>query len=219
MGKTGFHIEAIRATFKRKFIAGLFVSIPAIITILVIEWLFRFVDGLLSPAIDTIVGKHIPGLGFVATVVMIFLLGMISTNVVGRKVLDWLEKGILRIPLFRSIYSPTKQLMDAFSSNSRAAFKSFVIVEYPRPGLYAFGFLTNESVLKTSEGGCENVLNAVYVPTNHLYLGDIVLTKKEDIINTNIPIEEGVRIILSGGIATPQTILTVKDPTWEVKKG
>lgn len=208
MEKTGFYMESIRATFKRKFIAGLFVSIPVIITILVLGWFFRFIDGLLSPAIDEIVGRHIPGLGFVSTIVMIFLLGLISTNVVGRKVLNWIEKGILHIPFFRTIYSPTKHLVDAFSANSRRAFKKFVIVEYPRPGLYAFGFLTSECILKATEGGCDKALNAVFVPTNNLYLGEIILTKKEDIIETDIPIEDGIKIILSAGIATPKTILT-----------
>ena len=208
MEKTGFYMGSIRATFKRKFIAGLFVSIPAIITILVLEWFFRFVDGLLSPALDSMLGRHFPGLGFVATILMIFLLGIISTNVVGRKVLDWLEKGILRIPFFRSIYSPTKQLVDAFSPDSHTSFKKFVIVEYPRQGLYSFGFLTNECVLKTPEGDCKESLSSVYVPTNHLYLGEIIMARKEDIINTGISIEEGVKIILSGGIATPHTILT-----------
>lgn len=212
MEKTGFYMGSIRATFRRKFIAGLLVSIPAVVTIAVLVWLFRFIDGLLSPAIEEVVGRHLPGLGFVATIVIIFLLGLISTNVVGRKVIDLLERGILRIPLFRSIYSPTKQLVDAFSPDSRTAFKKFVIVEYPRPGLYSFGFLTNECILRTSEEGCEEALNAVYIPTNHLYLGDIVLTKKEDIISTGIPIEEGVKIILSGGIATPHMIITEADP-------
>jgi len=206
--KTGLHIESIKSTFKRKFIAGLFVSVPAIITILVLGWFFRFVDGLLSPALDGIIGRHISGLGFAATIVMIFLLGLISTNVVGRKVLNWIEKAIMHIPLFRTIYSPTKHLIDAFSSNSRKAFKRFVIVEYPRPGLYAFGFLTNECILKTAEGISDKALSAVYVPTNNLYLGEIILTKKEDIIITDIPIEDGIKIILSAGIATPQIIST-----------
>lgn len=207
MEKPGFHIGSIRSTFKRKFIAGLFISIPAIITFLVLEWFFRFVDGLLSPALDSVLGRHIPGLGFVATIVMVFLLGMISTNVVGRKVLNWIERGILHIPLFRTIYSPTKHLVDAFSPESRSAFKKFVIVEYPKPGLYSFGFLTNECVLKATEEGCDKALSAVYIPTNNLYLGNIVLTRKEDIIDTAIPIEDGVKIILSAGISTPPTIL------------
>ncbi len=207
MEKTGFYIGSIKATFKRKFIAGLFISIPAIITFLVLEWFFRFVDGLLSPTLDSILGRHIPGLGFVATIVMIFLLGIISTNVVGRKVLNWIETGMLHIPLFRAIYSPTKHLVDALSPESRSAFKKFVIVEYPKQGLYSFGFLTNECVLKATEEGCDKALSAVYIPTNNLYLGNIVLTRKEDIIDTAIPIEEGVKIILSAGISTPPTIL------------
>lgn len=224
MEKKGFYIGSIRATFKRKFIAGLFVSIPVIITILLLEWFFRFVDGLLSPALDSMLGRHIPGLGFAVTIVMIFLLGIISTNVVGRKVLNWIEKAALHIPLFRTIYSPTKYFVDALSPDSRSAFKKFVIVEYPRQGLFAFGFLTNECVLKATEEGCDKTLSAVYVPTNNLYLGEIILTRKEDIINTNISIEDGVKIILSAGIATPKMISIEANPVREeslngIKKG
>ena len=201
-------MESITVTFKRKFIAGLFVSIPVIITIIVLKLVFDFVDGLLSPAVDGLLGRHIPGFGFAVTIALIFLLGIISTNVFGRKVINWIEKGILHIPLFKSIYSPTKHLVDAFSTDNRSAFKKFVIVEYPRQGLYAFGFLTNECVLKTYDGSCDKALSAVYIPTNNLYLGEIILTKKEDIIITSIPIEDGIKIILSAGIATPHIILS-----------
>lgn len=201
-------MESIRVTFKKKFIAGLLVCIPAIITIVILEWLFRFIDGLLSPAIEGIIGRHVPGLGFVATIVMIFLLGLISTNVVGRKVLIWLEGWILRVPILKTIYNPTKQLVDALSPENRGAFKDFVIVEYPRAGLYSFGFLTKEAVLKAGGDSPESEkgLCAVYIPTNHLYLGDIVLVKKEDIIYTGIPIDQGIKIIISGGITTPSTL-------------
>lgn len=209
MEKPGFHIGSIRSTFKRKFIAGLLVSIPAVVTIAVLVGLFRFIDGLLSPVIEEITGRHLPGLGFVATIMIILLLGMISTNVVGRKVLMWLEKWILRMPILRTIYNPTKQLIDAFSPENRAAFKDFVIVEHPRTGVYSFGFLTSQCML-SSEVSQEG-LYTVYIPTNHLYLGDIVLMKKEDVIHTDITIDEGIRLILSAGLTAPSTI-EVKRP-------
>ncbi len=197
--------ESIKATFKRKFIAGLFVTIPILITILVIERFFTFIDSLLKPLFFKIIGYHIPGLGFLTAVLIVFIVGLISTNVFGKRLLQLADRIFLRIPLFKSLYTAIKQVMDAFSPESKGAFKRFVIVEYPRQGIYAFGFLTRECRI---DDGKE--LKAVYIPTNNLYLGEIVLFKEEDIIYTDIPVEEGVRIILSGGIATPPEIKRAK---------
>lgn len=202
---------SIRATFKRKFLAGLIVSIPAIITVLVLVWFFEFVDGLLEPLYYKILGYHVPGLGFISTVVIIFIVGIISTNVFGRRIIESFEHIILKIPVFKGIYTAVKQLVDAFSPESKvSSFKKFVIVEYPRPDVYAYGFLTKECVMKTEKNGHETSLKAVYIPTNLIYFGEIALFKDEHIFFTDIPIEDGIKIILSGGIATPSKISEVK---------
>ncbi len=199
---------SIRATFKRRFLAGLLISIPAVITFLVIWWFFKFVDGLLEPLYYKILGYHVPGLGFISTIVLIFIVGIISTNVIGRKIIESFEHIILKIPVFKGIYTAVKQLVDAFSPENKSSFKKVVIVEHPRSGSYAFGFLTKECVIKSKDQ--ETHLNAVYIPTNHLYFGDIVLIDDKSIIYTDIPVEEGIKIILSGGIATPSKISEVK---------
>jgi uncharacterized membrane protein len=203
---------SIRATFKRRFFAGLFISIPAITTFLIIGWFFSFVDGILEPVYFKILGYHVPGLGFISAVLIIFIVGIISTNVIGRKIIESFENIILRIPLFRAIYTPVKQLVDAFSPESKVlSFKKFVIVEYPKPDVYAFGFLTKECIIKTGRDGNESRLKAVYIPTNHLYFGEIALFKDEHVFYTDIPVEEGFKIILSGGIATPLKISEAKE--------
>jgi uncharacterized membrane protein len=201
--------ESIRITFKRKFLAGLIVTVPVVFTILVLAGLFKFVDGILSPFFDFLLGMHIAGLGFLTAIGIVFLIGIISTNVFGKKLLDLLEKIFLHIPVFKSIYTAIKQLVDAFSPESNSAFKRFVIVEYPRPGAYAFGFMTKECSIQSE--GRDVCLKAVYIPTNNLYLGDIVLFDDHDIIYTDIQIEEGIRIILSGGIAAPSIITESRD--------
>lgn len=202
---------SIRAILKRKFLAGLIVSIPAIITVLVLVWFFEFVDGLLEPLYYKILGYHVPGLGFISTVIIIFIVGIISTNVFGRRIIEFFEHVILKIPVFKGIYTAVKQLVDAFSPESKvSSFKKFVIVEYPRPGVYAYGFLTKECVMKTEKNGQETSLKAVYIPTNLIYFGEIALFKDEHIFFTDIPIEDGIKIILSGGITTPSKISEVK---------
>lgn len=202
---------SIRAVLKRKFLAGLIVSIPAVITALVIVWFFEFVDGILGPIYNKMLGYNVPGLGFISAVILIFLIGIISTNVFGKKLIGFFEKAVVRIPVFKGIYAAIKQLVDAFSPENKSSFKKFVIVEYPRQGVYAFGFLTKECTVKASKNGKESYLRAVYVPTNNLYLGEIVLLGEGDVFYTDIPIEEGIKIILSGGIAAPSRIPESKE--------
>lgn len=202
---------SIRATFKRRFIAGLFVSVPAIITFLVIGWFFRSVDGILEPVYFKILGDHYPGLGFISAIILVFVVGIVSTNVFGKKIIKFFENILLNIPVFKGFYTAIKQLVDAFSpDNKSASFKKFVIIEYPRAGVFAFGFLTNEGTIKAENSGDETCLRAVYVPTNNLYLGEIVLVKDEDVFYTDLPIDEGIKIILSGGIAAPLRIREAK---------
>ena len=202
---------SIHVTFKRKFIAGLFISIPAIITILAISWFFRLVDGLLEPLYYRILGYHTPGLGFISAVALVFIVGVVSTNVFGKKIILFFERIFLNIPVFKGFYTAVKQLVDAFSPDSKSeSFKKFVVIEYPRPGAYAFGFLTKEDTLLERKAGETTRLRAVYVPTNNLYLGEIVLLKDSEVFDTDIPIDEGIKIILSGGIAAPGEIKEAK---------
>lgn len=195
---------SIRLTFKRKFIAGLIVTIPVAISIFILIQLFKIVDGLLGPIYDYILGKHIAGLGFITAILIVFIVGIISTNVVGKRLIDYFERLLLKIPLFKSLYMSLKQLIDAFSPENKAAFQKVVIVEYPRKGSFVFGFQTKECVL--SRGENQKKLITVYIPTNNLYLGEVVLFDEESVIHTDIPVQEGIKIILSGGIAAPQNI-------------
>jgi uncharacterized membrane protein len=201
----------IRKAIKRRFISGLIIVVPVIITISVIVWFFNFIDGLLSPILDSILHQHISGLGFVTAIILVFFIGIISSNVIGKRIIGGLERLLLKLPVFKGIYTALKQLVDAFSPDSKGAFKRFVVVEYPRKGSYAFGFLTKECSIKSEDDGSESCMRAVYIPTNNLYLGEIVLFREDEVIYTDIPIEEGIKIILSGGIAAPQRIVEAKE--------
>jgi len=202
--------SAVRSSLKKRFFAGLVILIPVIFTFSLIVWLFRFIDGILSPIFDNILGYHRSGLGFIAAIFLVFVVGIISTNVFGKRLIAFLERGILKIPVFKRFYTALKQLVDAFSPENRSSFKKFVIVEYPKPGTYAFGFLTKECLLRSERYADLPKLNAVYIPTNNLYLGEVVLFKESDIFYTSIPIDEGIRIILSGGIACPSMIMETR---------
>jgi uncharacterized membrane protein len=185
---------------RRRFLAGFFVTVPLFISVAAFIWIFTVVDGLTTPFYDRVLGRRIPGLGITTTAVAIILVGAFATNVIGKRVLQRAEGWLLRVPVFRTIYAPVKQLLDAFSPDNASGFKRVVMIQDPRRG-YVLGFLTREFTVDRA-GGPEALL-AVYVPTNHLYLGDIVLCERERVTFPNITVEDGIRIFLTGGMALP----------------
>src|SRR6185436_19359461 len=135
------------------------------ITVAAIVWLFGIVDGLTAPIYQQILGRRVPGLGIATTAFGVLLAGVLATNVIGKRVLQRGEGYLLRVPVFRTIYAPVKQLVVAFSPDNEYGFKRVVMVEDKRG--YALGFLTKEFTLDRGRG--PEALVAVYVPTNHLY--------------------------------------------------
>ncbi|HEV8310519.1 MAG TPA: DUF502 domain-containing protein [Methylomirabilota bacterium] len=193
----------VQSWFKVRFIAGFFVTVPVVLTAYVLWIFYREVDGLISPVYEQALGRHVPGLGFLTAIVIIFLMGVIATNVVGRRVLQWAERLLRRLPVFGRVYPAVQGVIEAFSPRRRGGFREFVIVEHPREGIYVYGFRTGEVRV---EGTKPESLVTVYVPTNHLYLGDIVLVPRAGIVPTGLSIEEGIRIVLSAGTAAPRRI-------------
>ncbi len=197
----------LKRNLRLRFLTGLALLVPLAVTGYLLWGVFAFVDGWLSPLYDRFLGRHIPGLGFLTTVALIFVMGTIATVGVGRRILHWAETALLQIPIAKHIYSTVKQLTAVFSPDGAASFTECVLVEHPRKGAYSVGFLTGELTL-THPGGEGERLVAVYVPTNNLYLGDVLLIRREDVIRTPLSVQQGIRIILSGGTAVPPEIRT-----------
>jgi len=197
-------MERAKGAIKRTFFTGLVVVIPILITAFALYWLFRLLDGFLSPFIHEVAGREIPGLGILIEIVVIFLVGVVATNVLGSRILNWFQTLLMNTPVVKNIYPTIKQLVEAFHPSSSSSFKKVVLVEYPKMGTFAVGFLTSEVALK---GDPRNQrLYSVYLPTNNLYLGNVALFKEEDLIVTDLTVEEGLKIVLSGGTAFPPTI-------------
>jgi uncharacterized membrane protein len=188
---------------RRRFLTGFFVTVPLFISVAAFVWIFGVVDGLTTPLYDRLLGRRIPGLGTLSTVVAIVMVGGLATNVIGRRVLQRAEGWLLRVPVFRTIYQPVRQLVIAFSPDNESGFKRVVLIEDAKRG-FALGFLTKEFTVERGQG--PEALVAVYVPTNHLYLGDIVICERSRATFPDISIEEGIRIFLTGGMAIPPNV-------------
>jgi len=188
---------------RRNFVAGFFVTVPLFISVAALVWIFNVVDGATTPLYDRLLGRRIPGLGTASTAVAIVIVGAIARNVIGRRVLAQLEAWLLKVPVFKTIYSPVRQLIAAFSPDNESSFKRVVLVEDPRRG-YAIGFQTREFTVDRGNG--PEPLLAVYVPTNNLYLGDVVIVERGRALFPDISVEDGIRVFLTGGMALPPKV-------------
>jgi uncharacterized membrane protein len=196
---------AVIQWLRRSFIAGLLVTVPLVISVAALVWIFGIIDGFTARLAKQILGddRVPPGLGLLITALVILGVGTIATNVLGRRVLARGESWLTKIPVFKTIYAPVKQLVVAFSPDTEQGFKRVVMVEDPHRG-WVIGFLTKEFRVERDTG--PEILMAVYVPTNHLYLGDIRMYPRERAIFPDISVEEGIRIVLTGGMALPGRI-------------
>jgi uncharacterized membrane protein len=194
--------SSLRLTFGR----GLVVLVPVVITLTVLRSLFDFIDGIISPIFDRFLLQHIPGLGFISMVVIILLVGVLSRNLVGRAVFRFLEKILFTIPVARNIYSAMKDLFSAFGFGGKGkSFRQVVLVEYPRTGLFTIGFVTNELTVKDHAASRE--MTSIYIPNPpNPTSGMLVLVPAAQVQVLTMSVEDGLKLVLSGGIVSSGTI-------------
>ncbi len=183
---------------RRSFIAGFFVTVPLVISVAAFIWIFRLIDGFVGPFYAAWLQRDVPGLGILTTALLVLMVGALATNVIGKRVLQRAEGYLLRVPVFRTIYAPVKQLVVAFSPDNEYGFKRVVLVEQPSRG-FLLGFLTKEFTVDRGQG--PEPMIAVYVPTNHLYLGDVIVCGRDQALFPDMTVEQGIRIFLTGGMA------------------
>ncbi|CAI9763943.1 unnamed protein product [Fraxinus pennsylvanica] len=194
----------LQSWVSKKFMTGCVVLFPVAVTFFVTWWFIQFVDGFFSPIYERL-GIDIFGLGFITSLIFLFFVGIFASSWLGATVFLIGEWFIKRMPFVKHIYSASKQISSAISPDQNTtAFKEVAIIRHPRIGEYAFGFITSSVVLQRDDGDEE--LCSVYVPTNHLYIGDIFLVNSKEIIRPNLSIREGIEIIVSVGMSMPQVI-------------
>ena len=188
---------------RRSFIAGFFVTVPLVISVAAFIWIFRLIDGFVGPFYEAWLKRDVPGLGILTTALLVLLVGAVATNVIGKRFLQRGESYLLRVPVFKTIYAPVKQLVVAFSPDNEYGFKRVVMIDDPGRG-FVLGFQTKEFTVDRGQG-LESLV-AVYVPTNHLYLGDVVIYPRDKVAYPDITVEQGIRIFLTGGMALSSRI-------------
>jgi len=194
---------------RRSFVAGFFATVPLVISVAALVWIFGIIDRFTGPLATQVLGRAIPGLGILITLLVVLAVGGVTTNVIGRRLVVRAEKWLMRVPVFRTVYAPVKQLVVAFSPDNEYGFKRVVMVEQAGRGM-VMGFLTKEFTVE--RGGAPEPMVAVYVPTNHLYLGDVVMCPRSSVFFPDLEVEDGLRILLTGGMSLSDRVRE-KGPT------
>jgi uncharacterized membrane protein len=198
--------QATRDSWGKKirgqFVTGLLVIVPIGASILILIWIFSTIDNILQPIIRLIWGHTIPGVGFGVTIIVIYLAGVVAKNIVGRRIIKWGDSVLNKVPIFRWIYRGISQIMDSFAAPDKTGFMQVVLVEFPKPGMKAVGFITNEI---TDSQGKKQI--SVLVPTApNPTSGFLIVVKEEELIRTKIPVDDAVKMIVSAGRMMPAEV-------------
>ncbi len=195
---------------RHSFVRGLIVIIPLVITVWVVNAIITAFDRIVSPILVRY-GLDFPGLGFITMLLIIFVVGALSRNLVGKFVVKAIEGVITRIPLARTIYTAVKDIIGAFSLGAKGkSFRQVVIIEYPKKGIYAVGFVTNDIQWKEASRRSIDMVS-VYIPyPPNPTSGIMALVPIEDVYVVAMSVEEGLKLALSGGIVSPEMLHTTR---------
>ena len=193
---------------RTKIFAGILVILPLGITFLVLKFVFNALDSILDPLIPNINiflfhrVFHLPGLGIVSFFLLLYLIGVITTNVLGHKLVHWGDRLFTNIPVVKNVYLSSKQLTDAFSATRKGSFRQAVFVEFPQDGNYVLGFVTNELTDLERQTRVTVFVPTAFIPPQ----GFLLFLPKEKILPSRMTIEEAIKAIMSVGIVTPHSL-------------
>lgn len=200
---TGEFWKRLVRKVRAHFLAGILIAVPIGITVWILYRGFSWIDNFLQDAvIERAFGHPVPGLGFAITVVLIYVVGVIASNVVGRRVIRWGESLLERVPVARHIYTGIRQIVESFSTPSKTGFMQVVLIEFPRRGTRTIGFITNE---ESNESG-KKLIN-VFVPTSpNPTSGFLQIVEEQEIIRTGISVDDALKMVVSGGRMSPKEV-------------
>jgi len=206
----------LKKKLKRIFLTGLAVVIPAGLTIYILSFIMGLMDNLLQVIPvqyqpDNLLNVHIPGLGAIVTVILIFVCGLVTTSYLGNRLVRFGEYLVGKIPFVRSVYQAIKRIADSLFMDKAQSFKKVVLVEYPRRGVYSVGFVTgtpNGEIQKAigRKGRCIGVfMPLALTPTT----GFFIMVPQDELIELRMTVEEAFTLIISAGIVSPNEHLAV----------
>ncbi len=190
-----------------KIVAGLVTVAPILATVWILTVLFNFFDGFAAPLLDSLLPIHIPGLGVIIALIFMYLLGILVTNFLGKKIVSIGEAILRKIPLANTIYGTAKQITQSVSGASNKAFKKAVLINYPRSGLWTIAFVTGDSIDNNGESYYHLFVPTTPNPTS----GVMVIIPQSDVIDSNLSVEEALKTIISGGMLGPKVNEIEKD--------
>ncbi len=203
----------MKGYLRRYFITGLLVIIPIWGTYLVLSTLLRFLEGFLGNFLKGYGKVYFPGLGIIALFVLILLTGLLATNYIGKRTVALWEDIMQRVPLVRNVYSVIKHVVDTVSLQGEEHFNRVVLVEFPREGMYSIGFVTGVARGEVQTLTAERVMN-VFVPTTpNPTTGFFLFVPENKVIPLSMSVEDGMKMIISGGLYTPPATENVKGPS------
>jgi uncharacterized membrane protein len=199
--------KSFLAHLRTTFFRGIGVIIPVVLTYWVFSSLLNWVDGFLAPPLADLIGRRVPGLGFMAMLLLILVVGLLTRNLVGRLFIAWIENLLRSIPFVKSVYGAIKDLVSQFATGGKGrAFQKVILTEYPRPGIYVIGFVTNEMDYTGPDGRTIAFFN-VYIPSPpNPTAGFLSLVPRDEAVILNLTVEEGLKLVLSGGIIIPRAL-------------
>ena len=191
-------MNSITQNFRSKIFTGLAALLPLYLTFFVIKFLFVTLEEMSDPILKRF-NLDIPGLGIILTVLLIYILGFLVTNFLGRKIFNIGERIVKKVPIVNMIYTTLKQITDTFTKGSTDAFEGAVYIQYPRQGLWTMAFISGES--KTKDGVSYYHL---FVPTTpNPTSGFFLMIPQADTVATGMSVEDGLKTIISGGLLAP----------------
>jgi uncharacterized membrane protein len=186
------------------FLRGVVIVVPIVLTVNALLFLFRLVDGLAQPLAEAVLGRTIPGIGVMITLAVVLFAGFLFSFGPLKRLLVSAEQVLDAVPVVGLVYGTTKKVLSGIGQpGSEHAFQRFVLAQLP--GRTTPGFLTGSFTLQYKDG-VEHEVCTVYVPTNHLYVGDVVVLPSTDVIRTDLSVEDGISLMLSAGASVPRVV-------------
>jgi uncharacterized membrane protein len=212
----------LMARIRNYFLTGLVIAAPLAITIYIVWWLVHWIDGWVKPLIpssydpDRYLPFAVPGMGVVIAFLLITLLGFLAANLLGRTLISYGERLLGRMPLVRTVYGGLKQMFETMLTSKTATFNKVVLIEYPRRETWSLAFVAMPAsgevreVLQVDDE-FENQIMTVYVPTTpNPTSGYLLFAKRKEMIELDMTIEEAAKLVITGGLVTPEHHKRVK---------